>query len=40
MIGHIPLTVQWQTGRKVIVTPEQLKNGDLILPTPPWDQRG
>ncbi|HEY7029756.1 MAG TPA: amino acid ABC transporter substrate-binding protein [Thermomicrobiales bacterium] len=40
MIGHIPLTVQWQSGNKVIVTPEELKTGDLTLPTPPWDQRG
>ena len=40
MIGHIPLTVQWQNGAKVIVTPEQFAAGDLLLPTPPWDQRG
>jgi len=39
MIGHIPLTVQWQEGRKVIVAPEEIKNGELTLPTPPWDQR-
>jgi branched-chain amino acid transport system substrate-binding protein len=40
MIGHIPLTVQWQGGQKVIVTPEDLATGELQLPTPPWDQRG
>ena len=40
MVGHIPLTVQWQEGQKVIVTPEDLATGDLTLPTPPWDQRG
>ncbi len=40
MIGHIPLTVQWQNGAKVIVAPEQFAAGDLLLPTPPWNQRG
>jgi branched-chain amino acid transport system substrate-binding protein len=38
--GHIPLTVQWQEGTKILVAPEDLKTGDLVLPTPPWDQRG
>ncbi|MBA2278709.1 MAG: amino acid ABC transporter substrate-binding protein [Chloroflexia bacterium] len=38
--GHIPLTVQWQEGAKALVAPEDLKTGDLVLPTPPWDQRG
>ncbi|CAN5841148.1 amino acid ABC transporter substrate-binding protein [soil metagenome] len=37
--GHIPLTVQWQGGEKIIVAPEEIKTGDLILPTPPWDER-
>ncbi len=37
--GHIPLTVQWQDGEKVIVAPEELKTGDIILPTPTWDER-
>jgi branched-chain amino acid transport system substrate-binding protein len=40
MIGHIPLTVQWQDGEKLIVTPEDFAEGELRLPTPPWDQRG
>jgi branched-chain amino acid transport system substrate-binding protein len=40
MIGHIPLTVQWQDGEKVIVTPEDFAEGELLLPTPPWDERG
>jgi branched-chain amino acid transport system substrate-binding protein len=39
MVGHIPLTVQWQGGQKIIVAPEDLKAGDLTLPTPAWDQR-
>ena len=39
-IGHIALTVQWQDGEKLIVTPEDFAEGDLRLPTPPWDQRG
>ncbi len=40
MIGHIPLTIQWQNLARVIVAPEQFAAGDLILPTPPWNQRG
>lgn len=39
-IGHIPLTVQWQEGAKVIVAPEANQTGELQLPTPPWDERG
>jgi branched-chain amino acid transport system substrate-binding protein len=39
-IGHIPLTVQWQGGEKIIVTPEDVSTGDLMLPTPTWDERG
>ncbi len=39
-IGHIPLTVQWQDDRKLIVAPADLANGEIQLPTPPWDQRG
>jgi branched-chain amino acid transport system substrate-binding protein len=39
-VGHIPLTVQWQDGAKVIVAPEDLKTGDLDLPTPAWGDRG
>jgi branched-chain amino acid transport system substrate-binding protein len=39
-IGHIPLTNQWQNGEKVIVAPEDQASGDLILPTPPWNERG
>ena len=38
--GHIPLTVQWQDGEKLIVTPDDFAQGDLRLPTPPWDERG
>jgi branched-chain amino acid transport system substrate-binding protein len=39
-VGHIPLTIQWQDGAKVLVAPEDQKNGELDLPTPAWDQRG
>ena len=39
-IGHIPLTVQWQEGQKVLVAPEDLSNGELQLPTPTWEERG
>src|SRR5829696_4552270 len=36
-IGHIALTVQWQDGEKLIVAPEDFAEGELRLPTPPWD---
>lgn len=39
-VGHIPLTVQWQDGEKALVAPEDLKTGDIMLPTPAWDERG
>jgi branched-chain amino acid transport system substrate-binding protein len=39
MIGHIPLTVQWQSGKKVIVAPAEQQTGDITLPTPPWNER-
>lgn len=39
-VGHIPLTVQWQDGEKALVAPEDLKTGDIMLPTPTWDERG
>ena len=38
-VGHIPLTVQWQEGEKVIVAPEDQVTGDIILPTPTRDER-
>lgn len=39
-IGHIPLTVQWQSGEKIIVAPKDQVTGELKLPTPSWDERG
>jgi branched-chain amino acid transport system substrate-binding protein len=39
MIGHIPLTVQWQGGKKILVAPADQKTGDIKLPTPAWDER-
>jgi hypothetical protein len=39
MIGHIPLTVQWQGGKKVLVAPTDQQTGDIKLPTPPWNER-
>lgn len=39
-VGHIPLSVQWQDGEKVVVTPEDLRTGEVRLPTPPWGDRG
>ncbi len=38
-VGHIPLTVQWQSNEKVIVAPADLSTGEIMLPTPPWDER-
>jgi branched-chain amino acid transport system substrate-binding protein len=38
--GHIPLSVQWQEGKKVIVAPDDLSNGAIQLPTPTWEERG
>lgn len=38
-VGHIPLTVQWQSGEKVIVAPADIATGEIMLPTPPWDER-
>lgn len=38
-VGHIPLTVQWQSGEKVIVAPADISTGDIMLPTPGWDER-
>ncbi len=38
-VGHIPLTVQWQDGEKVIVAPTDIATGEIMLPTPPWDER-
>lgn len=38
-VGHIPLTVQWQDGEKVIVAPADIATGDIMLPTPTWDER-
>ncbi|MGH2561587.1 MAG: amino acid ABC transporter substrate-binding protein [Thermomicrobiales bacterium] len=39
MTGHIPLTVQWQGGTKVLVAPADQQTGEIILPTPAWDER-
>ncbi|MGH2535464.1 MAG: amino acid ABC transporter substrate-binding protein [Thermomicrobiales bacterium] len=39
MTGHIPLTVQWQEGRKVLVAPADQQTGEIVLPTPAWDER-
>jgi branched-chain amino acid transport system substrate-binding protein len=39
-VGHIPLTIQWQEGEKVLVAPDELKTGEIVLPTPTWDERG
>jgi hypothetical protein len=38
-VGHIPLTVQWQSSEKVIVAPTDIATGEIMLPTPPWNER-
>jgi len=37
--AHKMVTTQWQDGKKVIVWPDELANGKLRFPTPPWNQR-
>jgi branched-chain amino acid transport system substrate-binding protein len=38
-IAHKMVTIQWQGGKRVIVWPEELAQGMLRFPTPPWNQR-
>ena len=39
IIGHEILTIQWQSGRKVVVWPAKHASGSYRLPTPAWSQR-
>jgi branched-chain amino acid transport system substrate-binding protein len=39
MVGHIPLVIQWQNEKKVIVYPGDMATGKHVLPTPPWKSR-
>jgi branched-chain amino acid transport system substrate-binding protein len=38
-LTHKMVMFQWQDGKKVIVWPDDLANGQLRFPTPPWNQR-
>jgi len=38
-IGSKMVMFQWQDGKKVIVWPEELAQGQPRFPTPPWSQR-
>ena len=38
-IAHKMVLFQWQDGKKVIVSPEELAPDKPRLPTPPWSQR-
>jgi len=38
-VAHKMAMLQWQDGKKVTVWPEDLANGKVRYPTPPWSQR-
>jgi branched-chain amino acid transport system substrate-binding protein len=38
-ISHKMVTFQWHEAKKVIVWPDELANGAIRFPTPPWTQR-
>jgi branched-chain amino acid transport system substrate-binding protein len=38
-LTHKMVMFQWQDGKKVIVWPDEMSNGQLRYPTPPWSQR-
>jgi len=38
-IGHKAITIQWQDGKQVVVSPDELASGKPRFPTPPWSQR-
>jgi branched-chain amino acid transport system substrate-binding protein len=38
-VGHRMVTIQWQDGRQVVVWPDDLADGKIRFPTPPWSQR-
>lgn len=37
--AHKMVTLQWQDGKIQIVWPDELSNGKVRFPTPPWNQR-
>jgi branched-chain amino acid transport system substrate-binding protein len=38
-IAHKMVMIQWQDGKRLVVWPDDLANGKLRYPTPPWSQR-
>jgi branched-chain amino acid transport system substrate-binding protein len=38
-IAHKMVMIQWQDGKRLVVWPEDLANGKMRYPTPPWSQR-
>jgi branched-chain amino acid transport system substrate-binding protein len=38
-IGHKAITIQWQDGKQVVVSPDELASGKPRFPTPPWSGR-
>jgi branched-chain amino acid transport system substrate-binding protein len=38
-LAHKMVTFQWQKEKKVVVWPDDLAQGKIVFPTPPWNQR-
>jgi len=38
-LAHKMVTFQWQKEKKVVVWPDDLVQGKVLFPTPPWNQR-
>jgi branched-chain amino acid transport system substrate-binding protein len=38
-IAHKMVMIQWQDGKRIVVWPDDLANGKVRYPTPPWNQR-
>jgi branched-chain amino acid transport system substrate-binding protein len=38
-IAHKMVMIQWQDGKRLVVWPDDLANGKVRFPTPPWSQR-
>ena len=38
-VAHKMVTFQWQKEKKVVVWPDDLAQGKVLFPTPPWNQR-
>ena len=38
-LAHKMVMIQWQDGKRIVVWPDDLANGKVRFPTPPWNQR-